>query len=147
MNHTHIKCQKPTGAFVGASWISLFVGMGAYLIGLWNSDLGLSEKGYYFTVLLYGLFSAISLQKNVRDRMDGITVTNIYYGLSWFSLMISILLLGIGVWNSTMLPSEKGFYAMSFILSLFSAITIQKNIRDLALFPQEDRVTEIEENS
>lgn len=145
MNQLHIKCQKPTGAFIGASWIALFIGTGAYLIGLWNSNLALNEKGYYFTVLLYGLFSGISLQKSVRDKMDGIAVTNIYYGLSWFSMLISILLLGIGVWNSNMLGSEKGFYAMAFILSLFSAITIQKNIRDLALFPQEERIEEIEE--
>jgi uncharacterized membrane protein YiaA len=95
-------------------------------------------------VLLYGLFSAISLQKNVRDRLDGITVTNIYYGLSWFSMMISILLLGVGVWNSQMLASEKGFYLMAFVLSLFASITIQKNIRDLAIFPQEDNNIEQE---
>ena len=140
----HSKCQKPTGAFVGASWVSLLIGMSAYLIGLWNSNLELNEKGYYFTVLLYGLFSAISLQKNVRDRLAGITVTNIYYGISWFSLMISILLLSIGIWNSQMLASEKGFYLMAFVLSLFASITIQKNIRDLAIFPQEENSIEQE---
>lgn len=42
----------------------------------------LNEKGYYFTLLMYGLFSAISLQKSVRDCLEGIHVTNIYYGLS-----------------------------------------------------------------
>ena len=30
-----------------------------------------------------------------------------------------------------MAPSEKGFYAMSFVLSLFAAVTVQKNVRDL----------------
>jgi hypothetical protein len=30
-----------------------------------------------------------------------------------------------------MAASEKGFYAMSFVLSLFAAITVQKNTRDL----------------
>lgn len=34
----------------------------------------LNEKGYYFTVLMYGLFSAISLQKSVRERLEGIQV-------------------------------------------------------------------------
>jgi uncharacterized membrane protein YiaA len=28
------------------------------------------------------------------------------------------------------LPSEKGFYAFAFLLSLFGAITVQKNTRD-----------------
>ena len=30
-----------------------------------------------------------------------------------------------------MFLSEKGFYGMAFILSLFAIITVQKNIRDL----------------
>jgi uncharacterized membrane protein YiaA len=31
-----------------------------------------------------------------------------------------ILLLAVGLWNATLQPSEKGFYAMSFVLSLFA---------------------------
>lgn len=29
-------------------------------------------------------------------------------------------------------PSEKGFYAMSFVLSLFAVVAVQKNVRDLS---------------
>ena len=54
----------------------------SYSIGLWNAQMPLNEKGYYFTVLMYGLFSAVSVQKSVRDRMEGIPVTNLYYGIS-----------------------------------------------------------------
>jgi len=90
----------------------------------------LNEKGYYFTVLMYGLFSAVSLQKTVRDQLEGIPVTNIYYGLSWFSTILAILLLVVGLWNATLTLSEKGFYGMSFLMSLFAAIAVQKNIRD-----------------
>lgn len=129
-----LQLQRPTGAFVGASWAALFVGAAVYLIGLWNASMQLNEKGYYFTVLLYGLFSAVSLQKTVRDRLEGIRVTGIYYSLCWVSLLISILLLSIGLWNATLALSEKGFYAMAFLLSLFGAVAVQKNIRDLALF-------------
>jgi len=143
---THLKPQKPTGAFVMASWSSFFIGAVAYLVGVWNSTLPLTEKGYYFTLLMYGLFSAISLQKVVRDRLEGIVVTDIYYMLSWISMLLSILLLGVGLWNSSMLLSEKGFYIMAFVLSLFSSITIQKNIRDLALFPKDEfKTIDIEE--
>jgi len=122
--------QKPTSAFIGASWIALFAGMISYCIGLWNATMLLNEKGYYFTVLLFGLFAAISVQKSVRDKLEGQQVTEIYYGLSWFSALISILLLIIGLWNADLLPSEKGFYSMSYILSLFAAIAVQKNTRD-----------------
>jgi uncharacterized membrane protein YiaA len=90
----------------------------------------LNEKGYYFTVLMYGLFSAVSLQKTVRDQMEGVPVTNIYYGLSWFSTLLAILLLVVGLWNATLTASEKGFYGMAFTLSLFAAIAVQKNTRD-----------------
>ncbi|MES2732933.1 MAG: inner membrane protein YiaA [Bacteroidota bacterium] len=122
--------HKPSNAFIAASWVALLAGMLTYNIGLWNANLMLNEKGYYFTVLMYGLFSAVSLQKTVRDQMEGIPVTNIYYGLSWFSTLLAILLLVVGLWNATMLLSEKGFYGMSFLLSLFAAIAVQKNTRD-----------------
>lgn len=122
--------QKPSNAFMAASWGTLLTGVTAYIIGLWNAEMLLNEKGYYFTILMYGLFSAISLQKSVRDQLDGIPVTNIYYGLSWFSTMLAVVLLVVGLWNADMLLSEKGFYAMSFLLSLFAAIAVQKNTRD-----------------
>jgi len=93
----------------------------------------LNEKGYYFTVLMYGLFASVSLQKSVRDRMAGILVTGIYFGLCWMSLGLCILLLAAGLWNASLSSSEKGFFAMAFVLSLFAAVTVQKNVRDIAL--------------
>lgn len=132
--------QRPTAAFVGASWGALLVGACAYLIGLWNADMQLNEKGYYLTLLLYGLFAAVSLQKTVRDRSEGQRVTNMYVGLCWISVLAAILLLVVGLWNATMAPSEKGFYAMSFTLSLFAVVAVQKNVRDVAaLEPLEHR--------
>jgi len=122
--------QKPSNAFIAASWVALFSGVLAFIIGLWNADMELNEKGYYFTVLMFGLFAAISLQKAVRDQLEGIPVTNIYYSLSWFSTALAIVLLVVGLWNATLLRSEKGFYAMSFVLSMFGAIAVQKNTRD-----------------
>lgn len=127
-----MKLQKPTAAFVGAAWAAVCLGITAYLIGLWNADMYLSEKGYYLTLLLYGLFSVIALQKSVRDRHEGIPVTDIFLGLSWFSTITAISLLTIGLWNASLLLSEKGFYGMAYALSLFAVITVQKNTRDLA---------------
>jgi len=124
--------QGPTAAFVAASWLALFAGILTYLIGLWNAAMQLNEKGYYFTILMYGLFAAVSLQKSVRDRTEGIPVSGMYFGLCWLSLLLAILLLSVGLFNATLAPSEKGFYAMSFVLSLFAAVAVQKNVRDLA---------------
>ena len=122
---------KPTPAFIGASWLALLIGMTAYCIGLWNAVMELNEKGYYFTVLIFGLFSVISVQKSVRDKLEGIPVTDIYYGISWFTTILSVILLIVGLWNAELQSSEKGFYGMSFMLAIFSAIAVQKNTRDL----------------
>ncbi|MES2431172.1 MAG: inner membrane protein YiaA [Bacteroidota bacterium] len=122
--------QAPSAAFIAASWLTLFIGIIAFNIGLWNAEMELNEKGYYFTVLIFGLFSAISVQKAVRDQLEGIPVTNLYYGIAWFCTILSVVLLTVGLWNAELLRSEKGFYAMSFVLSLFSAIAVQKNTRD-----------------
>ncbi|UUF16469.1 MULTISPECIES: inner membrane protein YiaA [Flavobacterium] len=125
---------KPSAAFVGASWMTLLIGMTSYCIGLYNSAMAYNEKGYYFTILLFGLFSVISVQKSVRDRLEGIPVTDLYYSISWFSTIASIVLLIIGLWNASLLLSEKGFFGMSFVLGLFSALAVQKNTRDLKQF-------------
>lgn len=127
-----LQMQAPSGAFVGASWAALIAGMSAYLAFLWNANMALNEKGYYFIVLMYGLFAAISVQKAVRDRVEGTSVTGLYYGLCWFSLILCLVLIATGLWNATIASSEKGFYAMSFVLSLFAAVTVQKNVRDVA---------------
>jgi uncharacterized membrane protein YiaA len=138
--------QKPTSAFVGASWAVLGIGMISFCVGLWNSDMQLNEKGYYFTVLLFGLFSAISVQKAVRDKLEKVNVTAIYYGISWFTTIASILLLVVGLWNAELLLSEKGFYGIAFVLSMFGAITVQKNIRDIAYVDNNDKVKSDEES-
>ena len=122
--------QKPSKAFYLASVIALVTGAAAYIIGLLNADMLLNEKGYYFAVFLFGLFSAVSVQKTVRDKMEGIQTTRIYLIICWVGLASAIALLVIGLVNANLLLSEKGFYGMAFVLSLFAAITVQKNVRD-----------------
>ncbi|KAA8919926.1 MULTISPECIES: inner membrane protein YiaA [Xanthomonas] len=121
---------KTSAAFIAASWGALLLGTGGFLIGLWNAEMMLNEKGYYFTVLLFGLFSAVSLQKSVRDRVEDIPVSGLYYSICWFSVIAALVLLAVGLFNATLLLSEKGFYAMAFALSLFGAVAVQKNTRD-----------------
>lgn len=122
--------SRPSAAFVGASWVAMGTGVIGYFIGLWRSDMQLNEKGYYFTTIMYGLFSVVSLQKAVRDRMEKIPVTDVYFGLAWFSTILCIVLLTIGLWNAELLPSEKGFYSFAFLLAMFGAVAVQKNVRD-----------------
>lgn len=121
--------NRPSNAFVLLAWIVLAAGMISYLYGLWNANMMLNEKGYYFTVLMYGLFVAVSVQKSVRDRQEGIPVTPVYYGISWFSSILSLALLVIGLWNANLALSEKGFYGMSFLLSLLPQLQFRKILR------------------
>lgn len=139
-NSTKVYDQKPTPAFIGASWVALIAGMVAFCTGLVNATMMLNEKGYYFTILLFGLFSAVSVQKNVRDRLEGVQVTDMYYGISWFAALASIVLLVIGLWNADLELSEKGFYGMSFTLSLFASIAVQKNTRDKKFIENQEEV-------
>lgn len=117
-------------AFNIISWVALIGGITVYLIGLWNAEMQLNEKGYYFAVLILGLFSAASYQKTVRDKYDGIPTTSLYYMTCFIAFVISIALLVVGLWNATLLLSEKGFYGLAFFLSLFGAVAVQKNVRD-----------------
>lgn len=123
--------NPPTSAYVLASWIAFAIGVAGFLIGLWNTEMQIEVKGYYFTVLAFGLFAAVSVQKSVRDRIDGIPVSDLYFGISWFGLVLAIALLAIGLFNSKDIDlGQKGLYAMAYVLSLFSAVTVQKNTRD-----------------
>lgn len=131
---SQLAAYKPTTAYVGTSWAVMLVGVLAFLFGLWNAQsMLLNEKGYYLAVLALGLYAAISLQKTLRDRAEGIPTTNLYYMISWAALALSVALIAIGLFNASGLSlSEKGFYMMAFTMSLFAAVTIQKNTRDEA---------------
>lgn len=124
---------RPTGAFVAASWAALILGAVVFVIGLWNGAMALSERGFYFVLFFYGMFSAVSLQKSVRDRIEGIRVSPQYYLISWVSMGMVLALLVLGLVNATISLSEKGFFAMAFLLALFGVIAVQKNTRDVAL--------------
>lgn len=137
-NHTdtlnrQIAAMRPTNAFIGLAWSALGLGAIAFLIGLFNADMQLNEKGYYLITLLFGLYSAVAVQKAVRDREEGLESSAMFFGLSWVAFGSAVILLAVGLWNADLLLSEKGFYAMAYALALFGSIAVQKNTRDMVL--------------
>lgn len=122
--------NSPSPAYVVSTWLVLVIGIISYLVGLYNAEMELNEKGYYFTILLFGIFSVIALQKSVRDKIEGIPVTGLFFGISWFSTVVAILLLVIGLYNADLFLSEKGFYGIAYLMSMYAAVSVQKNIRD-----------------
>jgi uncharacterized membrane protein YiaA len=128
-------------AFNVVSWVALVGGIAAYLVGLWNAEMQLNEKGYYFAVLVLGLFAAASYQKTVRDKYEGIPTTSLYYAMCLVVFLIALGLLIVGLWNATLLLSEKGFYGLAFFLSLFGIVAVQKNVRDGWSQPEPETMT------
>jgi uncharacterized membrane protein YiaA len=122
---------KPTKAFILTSIAMLIAGITAFCVGLMNAEMPLNERGYYFAILIFGLFSFVSLQKTVRDKLEGQQISKHYAIMCWVSSVAAIGLLTIGLMNAELLLSEKGFYAMAYLLSGFGAITVQKNVRDI----------------
>ena len=47
--------QAPSKPYRLVSFVALVLGIAAFGIGLFNAKMQLNEKGYYLTVLLYGL--------------------------------------------------------------------------------------------
>lgn len=128
--------QAPTKAFRIAAIFALIIGAVSYAIGLVNAAMALNEKGYYLAVLLLGLFAVVSVQKSVRDKAEGIKTSNIYHMIAYVAVGSAIALLCIGLFNANLLLSEKGFFGMAYTLSLFAAVTVQKNVRDMQLFKE-----------
>ena len=79
----------------------------------------------------FGLYAAVSIQKTVRDKIDKIPVSGIYYGISWAAVVLALFLFGVAIYqNDNLALSEKGFYTISYIMSLFACVVVQKNVRD-----------------
>jgi uncharacterized membrane protein YiaA len=125
--------MKPSFAFVALSWIAALAGVVLYGSMLFNSSaLTWSDKNFFTAILVFAVYAAISVQKIVRDRLEGVPFTNLYYGVSWLAVIVAIGLFVNGLFNVTISLSERGFYGMAMLLTLFGAIAIQKNTRDLA---------------
>jgi len=130
---------KPSKMYLSISWFAFAFANVVFGIGLYNAELLLSEKGFYFAVLILGLFSVITVQKSIRDRIDGIEVSGMFFNLGYFAVAVSIFLMTIGLFNATISFNEKGFFAVTYIMSLFSSIVMQKNVRDLSYFEDKDK--------
>ena len=63
------KISTYSPVFSIVSWIALVGGIVTYLLGLWNAEMQLNEKGYYFAVLVLGLFSAASIKRPFGTSM------------------------------------------------------------------------------
>lgn len=137
MAESKLAPKKPTGAFIGVSWLVLLLSVLAFCVGIWHAPtMDLSEQGLYLILFVFGLFAVVSIQKTIRDKAEDVRVTNVYYGIAWGAVVIVVGFLAVCLWNADFGAYEKGFYAVTMIMALFAAIAVQKNVRDVALFDE-----------
>lgn len=122
---------KPTGAFVGASWAALVLGASVYTVSFLLVDVEPLERGFLLGAFFFGIVGPIGVQKLVRDRHEGVSVTSLGLGVSWFGPVIGIAMLAWGLWNSGRPPSESGLFGMAFAMTVFANMVVQKNTSDL----------------
>ena len=125
---------KPSPIFQSISMGAFIFSNVVFAIGLYNAQLALSEKGFYIAVIVLGLFSVVTVQKSIRDKIEGIEVHKMFFNLGFFAVAVAIGLMIVGLFNAVLPLNEKGFFAVTFVMSLFSSIVLQKNFRDMALF-------------
>jgi len=117
-------------AFDAFAWIALLGGIVVYVIGLFRSQMEVNEMGFYFAVLILGLFATISVQEVLRNRHENIPVSSVYFSLALLSLISALTMFIVALFRVDLLPSEVGFYGISYFLTLFGAICVQKMVRD-----------------
>jgi len=49
------------------AWFAAIASITLLIIGLWNAELLLSEKGFYGVSFILAVYGAIAVQKNTRD--------------------------------------------------------------------------------
>lgn len=138
MDNERLQSLNPSSLYVNLSYFAFLFSICVFGIGLFNAEMLLSEKGFYIIAIIFGFYSVITLQKALRDKMEGYDVNESYMKLSYFGVATPIILMAIGLWNAELQLNEKGFFAVTFIMTLFSSIVVQKNIRDKKLFESEN---------
>jgi uncharacterized membrane protein YiaA len=65
-----MKRKRNTVEFLFLAWTSLILSLAFVIVGIWNTEWELVEKGYYAGTFLWSLFSAVVLSKVIRDNQE-----------------------------------------------------------------------------
>lgn len=63
-----MKRRRNTPAFTFLAWGSFILATSFLLVGIWNTEWELVEKGYYAGCFIWGIYSAFVLSKVIRDN-------------------------------------------------------------------------------
>lgn len=116
--------------FYFLTWIAFILAFSFTLVAIWNTEWILVEKGFYTIVIGWITFSAFSLVKTLRDKMEGVKVTGEYIFLTWASTLASFAIGMIAIWNTEWQLVEKGYYWLGIIFITYTSFALSKEIRD-----------------
>ena len=104
-------------------WILFFSGAFIYVIGLWRACPLLSSKGYFFAVLMTGMFVTY-----VYQRADNLNQNDEHFAsVCQMVALITAGLLLVGVWNAPLAPFEIGLYPAAFFVCLMGQFLLQRS--------------------
>ncbi|MEG0802668.1 MAG: inner membrane protein YiaB [Citrobacter sp.] len=109
-------------------WIIFLSGALMYVIGLWQACPLLSGKGYFFGVLMTGMFVGYVYQwaenLNLNDER--------FVSVCQMVALITVGLLLVGVWNAPLSPLEKGLYPVAFFMCLLGQVLLMRSTENLS---------------
>ncbi|TLS53784.1 hypothetical protein FE782_00015 [Paenibacillus antri] len=135
--------RRNTPAYTAASYFSLAAGMFLFCIGVYNADWDLNVKGYYLLCMILITMACIVVQKVVRDNTEDRELrqdnpnhrmrnTAAFTGMAYVGLIIGFAMFFIGLYNAPFELNVKGYYIAVILLIAYSAISVQKVVRDNA---------------
>lgn len=101
-------------------WILFLSGALIYVIGLWRECPLLSGKGYFFGVLMTGMFVTYAYQRAVNLNQND----ERFASVCQMVVLITVGLLLVGVWNAPVSSLEKGLYPVAFIICLLGQVLL-----------------------
>jgi uncharacterized membrane protein YiaA len=135
--------KRNTAAFTAVSYFALAAGLILFGLGVYNSDWQLNVKGYYILCVVLIAMSCIVVQKVTRDNAEDKELqidnpkhrrrnTQAFTGMSYAGLIIGYAMFLIGLFNADFELNVKGYYIAVVLLISYSAIGVQKVVRDNA---------------
>lgn len=141
MNHQKYQ-RRNTPAFTAVSYFAFAAGLFfLFAIGVYNADWQLNVKGYYILCVVLITMTCIVVQKVARDNAEDkflqqdnpkhkMRNTTAFTGMSYIGLLIGYVMFFIGLYNAPFELNVKGYYIAVVLLISYSAIGVQKVIRD-----------------
>ena len=113
-------------------WMLFLSGALIYVIGFWRACPLLSGKGYFFGVLMTGMFVTYVYQRAENLDQSDERLTSVCQMVT----LITVGLLLVGVWNAPLSPLEKGLYPMAFIVCLLGQVLLMRSAEYLSKGPE-----------